>query len=71
VREGVMVHINFLEKELPAVKSIVEILDGKVTMVEIEINSKLETLEEGVKTIREKLKKQMENFVSLNDRVSS
>ena len=31
VREGVMVHINFLEKELPAVKSIAETLDGKVT----------------------------------------
>jgi hypothetical protein len=29
VREGVIVHINFFEKELPAVKSIVESLDGK------------------------------------------
>jgi chromosome segregation ATPase len=71
VREGVMVHINFLEKELPAVKSIVETLDGKVTMEVIEVNSKLESLEEEVKTIREKLKKQMENLVSLNEKVSS
>jgi uncharacterized iron-regulated protein len=36
----------------------------------IEVNSKLETLEEEVKTIREKLKKQMENLVSLNEKVS-
>jgi predicted nucleic acid-binding Zn-ribbon protein len=71
VREGVMVHINFLEKELPAVKSIVETLDEKVTMEVIEVNSKLGTLEEEVKTIREKLKKQMENLVSLNEKVSS
>jgi chromosome segregation ATPase len=71
VREGVMVHVNFLEKELPAVKSIVEALDGKVTMEVIEVNSKLESLEEEVKTIREKLKKQMENLVSLNEKVSS
>jgi chromosome segregation ATPase len=71
VREGVMMHINFLEKELPAVKSIVETLDEKVTTEVIEVNSKLETLEEEVKTIREKLKKQMENLVSLNEKVSS
>jgi chromosome segregation ATPase len=64
VREGVMVHINFLEKELPAVNE-------KVTTEVIEVNSKLETLEEEVKTIREKLKKQMENLVSLNEKVSS
>jgi hypothetical protein len=63
VREGVMVHINFLEKELPAVNE-------KVTTEVIEVNSKLETLEEEVKTIREKLKKQMENLVSLNEKVS-
>lgn len=71
VREGVMVHINFLEKELPAVKSIVETLDEKVTIEMIEVNSKLETLDEEVKTIREKLKKQMENLKSLDEKVSS
>jgi hypothetical protein len=30
VKEGIMEHINYFEKELPAVKSIVTILDGKV-----------------------------------------
>jgi hypothetical protein len=30
-REGVMMHVNFLENELPAVKVIVNTIDGKVT----------------------------------------
>jgi hypothetical protein len=53
VREGVMVHINYFEKELPAVKSIVTTHDGKVNIEMVEENSKLETLDEELKTIRE------------------
>jgi hypothetical protein len=57
VRKGVMEHINYLKKELPAVKSIVTTLDGKVNIKMVEVNSKLETLDGEVKTIRGKLKK--------------
>jgi DNA repair exonuclease SbcCD ATPase subunit len=86
VREGVMVHINFLEKELPAVKSIVETLDGKVsqemtdldkkvTQEMIEVKTELENL--GMKLtqemteVRSKLRKQMNNLKSLDEKVSS
>jgi hypothetical protein len=40
VREGVMVHINYLEKELP-VKSIVETVDGKVTQEMTDLEKKI------------------------------
>jgi hypothetical protein len=71
MREGVMEHISYLEKELPAVKSIVTALDGKVNVEMVEVNSKLETRDEEVKTFREKLKKRMGNLVSLNEKLSS
>jgi hypothetical protein len=35
-----MVHINFLEKELPAVKSIVGTLDGKVAQEMTDLDKK-------------------------------
>jgi hypothetical protein len=71
IREGVMEHINYLEKELPTVKSIVTALDGEVNIEMVEVNTKLETLDEEVKTFREKLRKRMENLVSLNEKLSS
>jgi chromosome segregation ATPase len=86
VREGVMMHINFLEEELPAVKSKVETLDGKVThemtdldgkvtqeMIEVktEIDNLGMKLTEEMTEVREKLRKQMNNLKSLVEKVSS
>jgi hypothetical protein len=71
IKEGVMEHINYLEKELPAVKSIVTALDGEVNIEMVEVNTKLETLDEEVKTFRDKLKKRIENLVSPNQKLVS